>query len=82
MFSRWKYEQFCREAADTILYEEALKIVKQSEQKRAEGSFLSDTDNMNTIVYTEFARRNKHQHYYDAFNQVQRSLGRNKAVIN
>lgn len=80
--NRWKYEEYIRGLADTCLYEETLKIIKEVERHSAEGGMsASDCHNMNTIIFTEFARRDKHQKYYDAFNQVQLQCGRKAALV-
>lgn len=67
--------------ADTILYEEALKVILNTERAKYEGNGDPVIHNKNSEIYKEFWRREKPEIYYQAHNQVMKSIGKFKAEI-
>ena len=63
-----------KEMADTVLHEEAMRVIKQVEQNKSSSNELCHT--LNSIIYQEAHRRNKaDQIWMDAYNRVQNELG-------
>lgn len=67
------------ELADTILYEQAVDLIKKVEQ--AKTNPLENIHKVNSMVYQEFWRRGKAKYYYQAHNQVMKSIGKAQHVI-
>lgn len=65
--------------ADTILYEQALKVIRETECQKQNPS--EAIHRVNSAIYQEFWRRGKAKHYYDAHNQVMKSIGKHAAVL-
>lgn len=79
MSDRINYEEKLRTLADTILYEEALKICEQNLKNFADSNHESHWKN--GFIHSEFWRRNKGKIYYNAYNSIQLRYGREQAAI-
>lgn len=62
-----RYKDFLRDLADTLLYEEALKVVL--EDRKAKQSDKSCATK-NSLIYQEFWRREKASIYYNLYDKV------------
>ncbi len=69
-----------RVLSDTVLYEEARKAIKQVEQNKL--NMTEPCHWINSIIYTEFWRRDKPGIWDKAFNSVQEELGASKRIRN
>lgn len=62
------YRSHLCELADTVLYEEAIKVIQDDGRNRSNPSH--ESHKMNSLVYQEFWRREKASKYFQAFNLI------------
>jgi hypothetical protein len=63
------YSDYLRNVADTVLYEEALSNLQDIERNKTSTQHASHTKN--SLIYSEFWRREKAKYYFQAYNIIQ-----------